>query len=539
MKLSLKSFLSLFAASMQRYLNQCIRVANWFFHAAFHRLLVLLMLFIPLLAGHLSAAAPAIKPSNWYYNITVMESFNRNPANTQWLALENQLTAITLEQDQLSVVSPDEHFNWTDTQSLKPSETPLTTFTTKDINDDGIPEIVTGTTEPGYIYIYNLNQGKWSLNHYEKYVWSAIIQIAAGKFDGQHTDLLVQNQEGFLYLLKISDESLDIVWKSPTVWRQIASLVVMDIDNDSKDEIIVCYKTGGIGILKLVNNQIVSAWDNYLWGKALAFAEGDWDNDKQPELFISTTQKVIYILGGSNRNYLFEYQITDFNYIAETLSLINGKENSQLFTTDTSGKLHCYEYIAKTNKWLEQFSCQTGRIARIIPASHQDSLLLWAQNRKLITLNAFKSNSFKLKVNDNMVELNPSAIYQNNTVYIAPKALGTVAESGITYAENRTGYTINQGQRTLEIKKSDLAKYKLNNESYPSQNQFLIIDNNLFLSSDSFLNLLNIPMKVESLTKTIVMTPVLIPTPTPVQTPAVEASGETQEPAGSKRESLK
>jgi hypothetical protein len=512
-------------------LNRRISAANWFFHMAFYRLTVLVMLLIPLLAGHLSAAAPVVKPPNWYYNTTVIDSFNRNPANTQWLVLENQLTAITLEQDQLSVISPDEHSNWTATQSLKPSETPLTAFTTKDINNDGIPEIITGTTEPGYIFVYNLNQGKWGLNHYEKYVWSAITQIAAGKFDGQRIDLLVQNQEGFLYLLKLSNESLDIVWKSPTVWRQMASLVVMDIDNDFKDEIIVCYKTGGIGILKLVNNQIVSAWDNYLWGKALAFAVGDWDNDKLPELFISTTQKVIYILGGSNRNYLFEDQITGFNYIAETLSFSGGDDNNQLFTTDTSGKLHCYEYNSKTKKWLEQFSCQTGRIAQIIPTGRQDSLLLWSQNRKLITLNAFKSNGFKLKFNDNMIELTPSAVYQNNIIYVAPKALGTVVESGITYSENKTGYTINRGQRTIEIKKSDLANYKLNNENYPNQNQFQVIDNNLYLSSDSFFNLLNITMKVEPLTKTIEMTPVFVPTPTPIQTPAVESSSETGDPA--------
>ena len=88
-----------------------------------------------------------------------------------------------------------------------------------------------------------------------------------------------------------------MIWKSPTVWRMINSMLVLDLDHDSKEEIIVCFKTGGIGILKLVNNQIISSWDNYLWGKVLVLTNGDWDNDKQDELLISTSQKVIYVLG--------------------------------------------------------------------------------------------------------------------------------------------------------------------------------------------------------------------------------------------------
>ncbi len=484
-------------------LKTCISLPATLVRRLFFRSLVILMIFVTIWASHLSATVTAVKPPNWYYSITVGESFERNPANTQWLVIENQLTAISLEQDQLNIFTLDEHSNWVAAQSLKPSEIPLTAFATKDINNDGIPEIITGTAEPGYIYIYNLAQGKWILNHYDKYVWSAITQITAGKFDGLQTNLLVQNQEGFLYLLKISDESLDIVWKSPTVWRQIASLVVSDIDRDFKDEIIVCYKTGGIAVLKLVNSQIVSAWDNYMWGKALAITEGDWDNDKLPELLISTSQKVIYILGSTDKAYQFENRITEFNYIAETLSLINEKDSNQLFTTDTAGKLHCYEYNSKTQKWLEQFTCQTGRIAQIIPANRRDSLLLWSQNRKLITLNAFKANRFKLKFDDTTFDPTPSVVYQNDTVYIAPKAFGAVAKSGITYFENKTAYTINRDRITLEIMKSNPQNYKLNKEPYPSQNQFLIMDNNLYLSSESYFKLLNIDLMVEPLTKTI------------------------------------
>ena len=202
-------------------------------------------------------------------------------------------------------------------QRFGPDDILFTTFQVKDINNDGVPEIIAGTVEPGFIYIYKLNNGKWELFNYGKYVWSAITYIAVGNFGGEpDNDILVQNQEGSLYLLKMSENSLDFVWKSPTVWRPISSGYVIDIDHDAKDEImVVSYKTGGIAVLKMANNAVVSVWENYLWGKVLAVTSGDWNNDQQPEVMISTSQKVIYVLGWkTDGGYQFDDQWTQFNY---------------------------------------------------------------------------------------------------------------------------------------------------------------------------------------------------------------------------------
>ncbi len=461
-----------------------------------------LLIFITVTSGCFTFVS-ADNLSNWFYSVTWSGSLGLNPENTQWAMLDGKLTAISLEQGRLLIYNQDENGAWLETQSLIPPETSLTTFITKDINGDGIPEIIAGTTEPGYIYIYKYEDSQWLLHNYEKYIWSSITYIAAGNLNGPESNLLVQNQDGYLYLLKITAESLDIVWKSPTVWRLINSAMVLDIDNDSNEEIIVAYKTGGIGVLKLVNNQIISVWDNFLWGKILALTSGDWDNDKSPEIMISTSQKIIYVLGGNEKGYQFEDRITQLNYIAETLAFTSNNERNQLYSTDTSGKFHYAEYNPKTKQWQEQFFCQTGRISQIIPVSNE-SILLWAQNRKLAVLNAFRTGNLKLKNDDIEVTLTPSALYRNNAWYVSPKALSSLTELEIGVTETKTTFSVTAGQTTVEIVKTDPGSYKLNGEAKSNQDQlFMIAEKNLYFSDKGYLLLFHIHFKIDPPSKTI------------------------------------
>ncbi len=441
---------------------------------------------------------------NWFYSLNWGEALNLIPKNTQWFFLDGKLTAISLIQGQLRIFTENEASEWVETQSLKPPEIAFTTFIIQDINNDGISEIIAGTGEPGYIFVYKLENGNWALHNYEKYVWSTITSIAAGNFDGQQFNQLVQNQDGFLYLLKMDEKLLDIVWKSPVAWRRINYLITLDIDGDSKQEIIVAYKTGGVGILKLVNNQIVSVWDNYLWGKILAITSGDWDNDRQPEVLISTSQRIIYILGYTDKSYQYKDRLTQLNYITETMYLANNEKQKQLITTDTAGKFHYSEYDPKLKQWREQFFCQTGRISQIIDSSNEDIFLLWSQNRKILKLNAFKTNDFKLGNNDVINELTPPAVYQNNNLYIAPKALSSLDELEFGYTVSKTGFTVNYAQTVLEVAKNDLQNYQLNGVSNSNQNQFfIIVDNNLYLSIDGYLKLFNLTVTVDPVKRII------------------------------------
>jgi hypothetical protein len=150
------------------------------------------------------------------------------------------------------------------------------TFQIADINGDHNPEIIAGTSNPGFIYIYSFTDHHWILENYRKYIWSTITNIAVGHFDGTKTTyFVIQNEQGSLFLMKMSESSLDLVWKSPAAWKGIKSMLVKDLDNDGKDEIAAIYQTGGTAIFKVVNNAVVSVWNNNLWGKTLGITAGD------------------------------------------------------------------------------------------------------------------------------------------------------------------------------------------------------------------------------------------------------------------------
>jgi hypothetical protein len=334
-------------------------------------------------------------------------------------------------------------------------------------------------------------------------VWSAITCIAVGNFSGEPgNDILVQNQEGSLYLLKMTDNSLDLIWKSPTVWRPISSGYVIDIDHDGKDEIVVSYKTGGIAILKLANNSVVSVWENYLWGKVLAVTSGDWNNDQQPEVLISTSQKVIYALGWStDGGYQFEDQWTQLNYTIEKLVFFTNNGLSQLLATDTAGKSHLLEYDTKSKVWIEDYIAPTGRIAQIISADPKN-ILLWGYNRKMITVQAYSTKEIKLNYQDVDYQISPAAAYKNEILYVAPKALQAISDLNLSYKNNKTNFTITQGDQNVEVAKKDLT-IKVNGNLLSLTEPPIVVDGELQLPLSSYQTLFKLNLTFDSLKKLV------------------------------------
>ncbi|MCL6588585.1 MAG: VCBS repeat-containing protein [Firmicutes bacterium] len=507
------------------------------------------ILVFPLMGADKPSPTPV--PDNWCYSL-VPGPIAELSFNTQWILIDGQFYAITLDEGQIVICAPDSASNWGETQRLSIPDTSFTVFKVKDINNDNVPELIAGAAEPGFIRIYQQNGGKWATNSNEKYVWTSITNIAVGNFDDPQTsNVLVQNQRGMLYLFKISGNSnaLDLIWQSPSVWRAAESFINLDFDQDGKDEIMVSYKDGGIGILKAVNKQIVSIWDNYLWGKILDITTGDWDDDGRPELFLSTSQKIIYILGFNNKTYQFEGQLSQLKYTTEKLYFANVNSEKQLFTMDTGGKTHLLEYYSKSQEWVEQFVCPTGRVAQILGLvpDKNISISLWGVNRQMITVHAMRTKELALNYQGEGYNLTPPAWYQNNQLYLAPSALAKIPGFGLTYTVDKSSFRVEYHETKIVIKREN--NNLIAQAGGVREVDCLLINGELYISISGLADLLGVSIQWEPPAKIIqliepleeapeeevpqeaadetaetgetVATPTVIPVLTPGATPAV------------------
>lgn len=415
-----------------------------------------LFLTLPLLILILLLSGPTFAANeNLVFDLRMHQPLELAPYNTQLLFYDGQLSALTVIKGKI-LYFKEIGSQWVELQRFGPQDINLTTFVVKDLDNDEVPEIIAGTEAPGLIYIYTLVNDQWSIVNYGKYVWSTINKIIAGNLSQVGSqELLIQNDEGYLFLLKPSVNSLDLIWKSPEIWKPISDAIVVDINDDSVDEILVVYKTGGIAILKIENNAIVSIWENYPWGKILGLTVGDWDNDQKPEGIFSTSQKILYVLGENEGEFQFEGQFSNFDRVIEKLSFINCQDQKVLITTDTAGHLKALQFDFEKGRWVERLNNQIGRISQIIQP-HQERTLFWSSNRKVIELTSYKSLSLQVNFQDEQYQLWPNAISLNNQIYIPPKALANFFGYDFLYNEETKTYTISTNERTIEIYENEL-----------------------------------------------------------------------------------
>lgn len=410
----------------------------------------LLLILILLLSGKTFAAN-----ENLVFDFKTHQPLELAPYNTQLLFYDGQLNALTVIKGKV-LYFKEKGSKWVELQRFGPQDINLTTFVVKDLNNDQVPEIIAGTEAPGLIYIYTLVNDQWSIVNYGKHVWSTINKIIVGNLSQAGSqEFLVQNDEGYLFLLKPSVNSLDLVWKSPNVWKPISDAIVVDMDGDSVEEILVVYKTGGIAILKIENSAIVSIWENYPWGKILGLTVGDWDNDQKLEAIFSTSQKILYVLGENEGKFQYEGQFSNFDRVVEKLSFINCQDQKVLLTTDIAGHLKALQFDFSKSRWVERLNNQIGRIRQIIQPQ-QERTFFWSSNRQVIELTSYKSLSLQVDFQDEQYQLWPNAISLNSQIYIPPKALADFCGYDFLYNEETKTYTISTNERTIEINENEL-----------------------------------------------------------------------------------
>lgn len=469
------------------------------------RLVILLTFIAYIISTGSNGIIWALEPNNLWVDITPGNSLELNQQSVQWSFINNRLYIFALMNGKIAISRIDENNTFVADGSLGSPNIDLSSFQVKDIDGDNQPEVLAGTMAPGLVYLYKLNQDlQWESLDYGKYVWSSITHIVSGNFNGNNSaNILIQNNEGFFYLLHKSDNSIDLIWKSPNAFRQVISSNTIDIDNDGKEEILVTYQNNSIAVLKIINNSVVSLWENYPWGKILAFAIGDWDNDGRKEVVFSTSQKMLYVLSSSDKGIFFKDQSAKFNFIIEKMFFTNMNNQAIWIATDTAGKMHVFRYQKNEKQWRESISLSIGRISQFIPLN-LNSFLLWSVNQQTYFCELNDLNSYKLCVGQQILEINPNLIANDNQIYLPLRTL-SIPNGNILVNEEKNDYKLIINQNCYEISKQQPFVIKQNGEVVSNSTLGFIRNHELFFPLQTYATVFNLNISVDNTQHLVVL----------------------------------
>lgn len=494
------------------------------------RFLWLAMTLIVLL-GLITPVAGNIVPSGakgdfWLFDLSSGPSLPLHPNMTQWFTLEGELQAVTIIDGRLAVYIMRGE-KWIESHRFGPSDITVTAFQLRDLDGDEVPEIIAGTTEPGFLYIFKLDVHEWRVINSGKYVWSAITSIAVGNFDessGGGTDILVQNKEGTLYLLRYAGDSLSLLWKSPNVWRSITSSLVVDFNADGRDEIIVTYKTGGLSVIRSVNKQMIMECDHYPWGKVLDMVFGDFDGDKQKEALFCTSQKVVYLLDWAEQKYQLQSRFLPLEYLTEKLLYYQKNGKDFLCAADTAGKVHFLEYENITRQWREFFATElSGRIAELLLLPESEEFFIWNTNRSTTFLKVYPLGEVQLRSGETLYEIQPPPMLSEQKLFLSPQVFQVIPELAVSSKRTSTNLTVfQQDQPVLEIPLPVPKTLKIGDADYTGH---LVVDERCYLPMEDLGRFFGLSLELIVREKQIVVshTPESTETPEPTAlTPSEE-----------------
>lgn len=450
------------------------------------------------LLGRTDAKSETPPPDSVFINAFNGGTLPFNPAAVKWQIIHGDLTVFAIDAAGAIKIWINSAGAWRESQTLAAPGGAFSTFQLQDLDRDGETELIAGTADTGFLFVYRWADGAWLPQNSEKYVWSTITGIAAGHLDDTGLAyLLVQNREGFLYLFKQKDQALDLVWKSPVVWRPFASVFVADLDGDRKDEITVSYSNGAVAVLKMVNNSIVAVWENYVWGKILAITAATWDHKSRTKLVFSTTQKMIYFLGYSEKGFQFEAQLSQFPFIAENLA-VPATAAKELWVIDTAGKFHLLQSSLPAGKWVESANQVTGRAAQLVIGPQSGQIRVWGASQTESILNIIHSDEIRLIFQGESFRAQPPPLFQKGRWYLAPGAIAAFAELRIQSQITKASYRILIGNSWVEISKKQPAPIKLDGGGEEKPENCLIIHNEPYLSLELWQRFLKLQLHLEA-----------------------------------------
>ncbi len=196
------------------------------------------------------------------------------------------------------------------------AELDINTLFVKDVNNDGIDEILYGDAQWGEVYCYNAvtRTKMWSVNNPEHGV--AAINYADLNNDGKEELIWsagwTSTGADYLYVYDVPQNKL--LWRSDDIVGPFYALAKGDVDNDGKDDIVgVSYESEsgyGSGILVIIDAQTNKLkWKSnghflqQVWTGLYNVSIKDLDKDGQNEIIIAagrTYTGQIWIIDGKN-----------------------------------------------------------------------------------------------------------------------------------------------------------------------------------------------------------------------------------------------
>lgn len=306
------------------------------------------------------------------------QSIGVNTDTVQLFEFENKIFRAMLVNGKIIIESLNDNKLWREIQCLESDGG--VAFVSLAVS--GRSELIAGTADPGFLYIYDFNNetGKWEFYNNSKYLWSEAKTIISGNFESDGIlGFLTQSAEGNLFYFKQNEHSPNLVWKSPEPWKQITDALVVDIDRDNSREVLALCKDGEMLLLKVQNNKVISLCSNYSWGRVLGMSCGDWDGDGKDEAVIASSQKVVFLFkyNETSKTYNFVQQPYKYDFTIE--KLLYSEIHKQWFMSDLSGAIRVYAYDSSKKALTERQAFRVGRIVSLTEA--KDSNRIWYLGR--------------------------------------------------------------------------------------------------------------------------------------------------------------
>ncbi|WP_312768785.1 FG-GAP-like repeat-containing protein [Epilithonimonas sp.] len=196
------------------------------------------------------------------------------------------------------------------------TERDIDTLYVKDVNNDGIDEILYGDAQWGKVFCYNAvtRAQMWSVNNPEHGV--AAISYADLNNDGKQelvwTAGWTSTGSDYMYIYNVSENKR--LWRSDDIVGPFYAVAKGDVDNDGKDEIVGVsyesesgYESGILVIIDAQTNKLKWKSDGYFlkyaWTGLYNISIKDIDKDGQNEIIIAAGQTYtgqIWIIDGKN-----------------------------------------------------------------------------------------------------------------------------------------------------------------------------------------------------------------------------------------------